>query len=435
VATYRSSVRVRAGRTHDAVPLQLGPMPLGEHASPRAVEAFDRRGVLAHAWPVRRILGPELALALLSFALAFGALEAGVRLRLPPRVRETLPHVGFDDQDENRLRWLERRRAEEASEDDLRFDQPDALLGWSPIPNVTRRSRQPGAYDVEVHTVADGIRRQSPVAREREPGRTRIAIFGCSQTFGAEVEDGETYGARLERRLHDVEVLNFGVHGFGTDQMLLRWERDGVPYRPDVVVVGFAYYHVLRNLDTFRFFAKPRFVLEGDRLTLVGVPVPTPEAYAATTPPPSPHPLLDRSVLLRWAWQRVQLARESRLYFATSPAWALTRALLARFAREVHEHGARFVLLNVEDDSPQLEPVLDAVAREDGALFVNAGRTLGDLRGAGHRFRVPANAHWGADGHAIIADDIATALCAHGYVPAAACVDVGGPGRSSRRAS
>jgi hypothetical protein len=370
-------------------------------------------------------------LALTAFALAVGALELGVRARLSSRERALLPHVGFDDEDENRFRWLERRAAKPAGDDELNFDRPDPLLGWSPVPNVVRRSSQPGSYDVRVHTAADGIRRRAPVDREREAGRTRIAVFGCSQTFGAEVEDDETYSARLESRLPGVEVLNFGVHGYGTDQMLLRWERDGVPYRPDVVIAGFAYYHVLRNLDAFRFFAKPRFVLEGDALTLVGVPVPTPEAYAAAAP--SPHLLLDQSVLLRWGWQRVEQVREGRLYYPDSPAWALTRALLARFAREVHAEHARFVLLNVEDDSPQLEPVLAAVAREDGALFVNAGRTLGDRRGAGERFRVPANPHWGPAGHAIIADDLAAALCANGYVPRAACADVGKA--SSRRTS
>jgi hypothetical protein len=77
--------------------------------------------------------------------------------------------------------------------------------------------------------------------------------------------------------------------------------------------------------------------------------------------------------------------------------------------------------VNVEDDWPQLQPVLEAVAHEDGASFVNAGRVLGDLRRQGRRLRIPDNAHWGPDGHAIIAQTIATTLCRDGLVPAASC--------------
>ena len=87
----------------------------------------------------------------------------------------------------------------------------------------------------------------------------------------------------------------------------------------------------------------------------------------------------------------------------------------------MHEHGARFVLLNIEGRAPQLQPALAEVARADGALFVNAGRTLGNLRGQGQRLRVRGDPHWGAEGHATIARDLAQALCAQEVIPAQAC--------------
>jgi len=371
---------------------------------------------------VRRAPHPEALLAVLSLVLTLGALEGVARLRLGATAREALPHVGLDDQDENRLRWLARRQAGDTN-DGMGFDRPDALLGWAPTPDLARRNRRPGSYDVVVHTTVDGLRGRDPVARARLPGRARVAVFGCSQTFGAEVEDDETYSAQLGHRLHDVDVLNFGVHGYGTDQMLLRYRRDGAPYRPDVVVVGFAYYHLLRNQDAFRFFAKPRFVLDDGTLRLVGVPVPTPGAYAAMATMPSTHALLDHSVLLRWAWSRLETARQSRLYSSDSPAWALGRAILRRFVREVTADGGRVVIVNVEDVSEQLEPVLADMARADGATFVNAGATLGDLRHVGRRLRVPDDPHWGPEGHARIADDLATTLCAEHLVPTDACGD------------
>lgn len=343
--------------------------------------------------------------------LAVAVLEVGVRLRLSARDQAALPHVGLDEQDENRLRWAERRAQGRDLDDEQAIDRPDPLLGWSPIPDLARRRTMPGSFDVMVHTNAAGLRGRTNVPRERVPGRRRIAVFGCSQTFGAEVEDDETYSARLQALLGEVDVLNFGVHGYGTDQMLLRYERDGRPYRPDVVVVGFAYYHIQRNLDDFRFFAKPRFVLDGEGLRLLGVPVPTPEQYAATVVLPRPTPILDASLLLRWSWNAWLRHREMGLYHEQSPAWTLTRALLRRFAAETRAQGARLVLLNVEDVSPQLEPVLEAVAREDGALFVNAGAVLGDMRGAGKRLRVRGDPHWAPEGHAVIAGELAAAVC------------------------
>jgi hypothetical protein len=356
--------------------------------------------------------------------MAFAVLEIGVRLWLSPGARAALPHVGFDEQQQNRLRWLERWAAGpgRGADAELRFDRPDALLGWVPVPDADRRSRQPGSYDVRVHTTTDGIRGSAPASRARVPGRTRIAVFGCSQTFGAEVEDDETYSARLQALLRDVEVLNFGVHGYGTDQMLLRYERDGVPYQPDVVVIGFAYYHLERNLDDFRFFAKPRFVLDdGGALRLTGVPVPTPETYRTRTPRPRPSALLDASVALRWGWHVVTRYRASLLYRPDSAAWPVSRALFARFARDAQEHGARVVLLNLEEDAPEIEPGLAQIAREDGDVFANAGPVLRDVRRAGTRLRVRRNPHWGAGGHAIIAQALARAACDSGIVPKAAC--------------
>jgi hypothetical protein len=383
---------------------------------------------------VRRLHWPELALTALSLLIALGAIEIGLRLRLSPRARAALPHVGLDEQDENRLRWVERRRERRDLDDAQAFDRADPLLGWSPIPDLAAPRTIPGASQGVVHTNADGLRGATDVPRERQPGRGRIAIFGCSQTFGAEVADDETYSARLQSLLGDVDVLNFGVHGFGTDQMLLRYERDGRPYRPDVVVVGFAYYHLQRNLDAFRFFAKPRFVLDGTALRIVGVPVPTAEEYGATAVLPQPSALLDASVLLRFGWQTLLRRRELALYTEGSPAWTLTRAILARFAEEVRADGARFVLLNVEDDARQLEPVLDATARADGATFVNAALALGPLRAAGQRLRVPRNPHWGPRGHSVIARELATAICRERIVSAAGCAEphlgAGGPART-----
>src|SRR4030095_261544 len=186
--------------------------------------------------------------------------------------------------------WGGRGRAARGAEA-WEIDVPDATLGWRPKPGISVRSVHPGSYDVMVTTNPQGLRGARPALRPRRPGTTRVAVFGCSQTFGSGVQDDETFRARLEASLHDVEVLNFGVHGYGTDQMLLRWEREGVDYAPDVVVLAFAYYHLGRNVTRFRFYAKPRFALAGDgALRLEGVPPPPPHTLARHGSPTAPLP-------------------------------------------------------------------------------------------------------------------------------------------------
>ncbi len=106
--------------------------------------------------------------------------------------------------------------------------------------------------------------------------------------YGADVEVQDTWQARLEQSEAGVEVLNLGVSGYGTDQSLLRYLEEGLPYSPDVVVLSYISENNLRNLTTFRPFylaatglpfAKPRFRLEEDRLVLVENPLPTAEHY------------------------------------------------------------------------------------------------------------------------------------------------------------
>ena len=68
-----------------------------------------------------------------------------------------------------------------------------------------------------------------------------------------------------------------GVHGYGHDQMLILLKEEGIQYNPDIIMLGFLPMDMSRNLLTFRDFAKPKFVLENNKLRLTGNPVPRPE--------------------------------------------------------------------------------------------------------------------------------------------------------------
>ncbi len=152
-------------------------------------------------------------------------------------------------------------------------------LGWSYKP-----WGQMGIY----RSNGQGIRADRDFDAVPPDGVLRIATFGDSFMYGADVEVQDSWQARLEASDPTVEVLNFGVSAYGTDQSVLRYFEEGVRFSPQVVVLSYISENNLRNLTTFRPFylpstglpfAKPRYRLEGEQLTLVGNPLPSAEDY------------------------------------------------------------------------------------------------------------------------------------------------------------
>ena len=360
-----------------------------------------------------------MGLAVLATFLVLLGIEVATRASLSAGETDALPQVGVGVEDLYRAVWLERRAQRMRQGGDgaaFRWDMHDPLLGWRPRPHIERRHVLPGSFDVIVRTNETGLRGTRAFAVEKPPGWNRVAIFGCSQTFGGTIDEGETYADRLAASLVNVEVLNFGVHGYGTDQMLLRLQRDGLPYAPDIVVLGFAAYHMERNALGFRFYGKPRFVLEAAELKLTGVPIPSPDELATRPPPAAPAPLADRSVFVRWIWGRLLEARISALQKSGSPGWPVTKALVERFAHVARERGMTMVLLNLEDVDPDIEARLDELAGELDVGFVNLGPEFRRLRRAGRSYRHRGDFHWTPDGHRIIADALRAHLCTHALV-------------------
>ena len=167
----------------------------------------------------------------------------------------------------------------EWSKDTGTYLQFDPVLGWSIRPNVTA--------EWEGHTYTSNsiglrsLREYSLVAPE---GVTRIAAFGPSFTHGDEVQGYETWEAQLEQVRPDLEVMNWGVGGYGTDQAFLRYKTQGVAYRPDIVIIGFEEENISRNVNRFRSFyrpgtglplTKPLFITDTTGLALLGNPFQT----------------------------------------------------------------------------------------------------------------------------------------------------------------
>ncbi|MDP1747857.1 MAG: hypothetical protein Q8L22_00250, partial [Reyranella sp.] len=128
---------------------------------------------------------------------------------------------------------------------------------------------------------ADGRRSTGAAMSVTGPGAPILAV-GDSFTFGAEVDDPQTWPAQLQK-ITGWRVLNAGVIGYGFDQIVLRAEALAPLYKPEAIVVAFIADDI-RRAEMRRLWSadKPYFDIENGAPVLRGVPVP-PRADPKTT--------------------------------------------------------------------------------------------------------------------------------------------------------
>lgn len=133
-----------------------------------------------------------------------------------------------------------------------RYIQFDPILGWRVRPNAI------GEQDGIIYTANSvGMRSLREYSLDKPAGVLRIATFGPSFTHGDEAADDETWQVHMEQARPELEVMNWGVGGYGTDQAFLRYRLQGIAYQPDIVIIGFEEDNVRRNVNRFRPFFRP----------------------------------------------------------------------------------------------------------------------------------------------------------------------------------
>ncbi len=149
----------------------------------------------------------------------------------------------------------------------------DGELGWTHGPNTSRPGRKVSAQATR------GARSYTATAAD---GVVRMATFGDSFTYGEEVDDGKDWGALLEKRGNQVEVMNYGVSGYGPGQAYLRFKRRGPESKAQVMMFGLSVWDLPRSMSVSpRFFApeadfavKPRYIYKGPgQLELIPSPI------------------------------------------------------------------------------------------------------------------------------------------------------------------
>jgi hypothetical protein len=92
----------------------------------------------------------------------------------------------------------------------------------------------------EIRTNAHGMRADRNIPYGKPPGTCRIVLLGDSLLVGYEVDLEDSFAYLLENKLraqgYRCEVVNLAVSGFGTAEMLVTLQAEGLKYQPDLVV-------------------------------------------------------------------------------------------------------------------------------------------------------------------------------------------------------
>lgn len=251
--------------------------------------------------------------------------------------------------------------------------QADPYCGVRHVPGYRGWHTREGRTWIEINS--HGFRDQER-AYDKSPGTYRIAVIGDSYAEAFQVDRDKAFWSVMQQQLaaqwestdRRVEVLNFGVSGYGTAQELEMLRHYVWNYQPDLILLQFLAANDVRNnsrpLESDN--GRPYYTLDGDRLVLDDAFLRDPERVRFQT---------SRWIQLKdFCVQRSRVAAaiyltrhrqpdapknqdpESEPGLATCTfrepddpawveAWAVTDRLIVAMAEEVRSHGARFVVL------------------------------------------------------------------------------------------
>lgn len=144
--------------------------------------------------------------------------------------------------------------------------QPHPVLGW--VGDFSR--------DSYIHNKVEYIRDRRPVLLYGDSFAGCAPDVACFQDI---LNNDETFSK-------DHYLLNYGVGGYGVDQIFLLFQNSVHHYDDPFVVISFMTLDLDRSILSVRVGQKPYFRIEGETLKLDGTPInPDPDDFFSANPP------------------------------------------------------------------------------------------------------------------------------------------------------
>lgn len=341
------------------------------------------------------------------------------------------------------------------------FLRPDPVVGTMHFSNYT--VRQDNAC-MRATTVFNGEGMNDVDHEIEKPdGVYRIAVIGDSYVEAMQLPLQQSFFKRMEKKLqsegHVVEVLSFGVGGFGTLQEYYLLRDYALKYKPDLVVLSVFTYNDIRNnsFDLEGSLDMPYAVLNTeDALEFPDFQVR--KEYIQTFESPLRTLVFENSHLIRFVYRlsnqsvafrnflaffhlqtpAVQSNDAKRdlsdeLYFTDSPkkwkeSWAVTDALIKKIHDEASAHDASFLLFSLSNDVQLSDatffPVeakypgvsldvdfpekrLSAIADRYDIPYLSALPWMRELAASGVIVHPKCHGHWSAEASGVAGDKLA----------------------------
>ena len=346
------------------------------------------------------------------------------------------------------------------------WHQPDPELGWKLRPGIAAWFTKEGR--AFVRTNAQGARDRDHALHKPEDVY-RIAVLGDSYSEAMQVERDKAYWALLPARLEScgfepgkrIEVMNFGVSGYGTAQQYVMLVSSAIRYAPDLVLLQFTNGNDVKD-NSFALAddkARPFFMLEANGAVRLDDSFAAAASFrrSASLPVQVLRELSDRSRVLQllrstrqMSFMRVAHANRDGVEQGLEPwvlapprdklweeAWQITEGAIGR----IHDYATRNGALHGHDralcDPGPSGPQRASRWRQNWGSKTSLprpphrrARQAPQLRSGHGRARVQPLAertgtyyhgfeqvgmgrgHWNATGHAAAADLVARRLCA-----------------------
>lgn len=297
-------------------------------------------------------------------------------------------------------------------------------LGWYHQPGKqTSHVTQGDEFSVKINSA--GMRSDRNYLVDKPVGRKRIAVIGDSFTFGFGVENESTFVSVLEKNLPGYEVLNFGIPGYGIDQMYVLYQTIVTRYSPDMVMLGIFPEDFWRATRAFADsgHAKPYFFLRGNgELELKNVPVPKQFALKSNQFPQmyeysDTEKTMRKSALYRFlkkSW--IRLGKNTGFMDPDlTDEWRVGQVILKDFVDSIKAEGSVPVIVLLPpdrwvktDDDTSLHKSINRFAKRNKYTTLDLTPIFREAIAASDitEYYIQNDWHWTEKGHAIAAEQL-----------------------------